>query len=377
MNAAWDTIRLGSAGAWFSGGTPNTDEDAFWGGDIPWMSSKSLTNFYVRDSDRRLTPLGVQNGTKLVPESSILMVVRGMSLKTEFRMGIAEREVAISQDLKALVPNEAFEPLFLAYALKSNTSQILNLVDEAGHGTGRLQTELLHNVRVPIPARSEQRAIAETLGALDDKIESNRRQQQLLSELASGFFDAAISLGGTIAVKTSDVVQHRPGKYLAKELYGNGDYVVYGSNSVMGRHDEFLYSGPFAILARIGSYCGALTWSEDPAWVNNNASALIPQDTSSPWLIREALNRIDMSKFRAGSGQPFIEVNALMDSFVELPHDDSMPGLGALLEAISKRENGLQAESMKLRRLRDALLPELLSGRIRVTEAVEHLSEVV
>ena len=90
----WDVKTLGKAADWFSGGTPRTSEAAYWGGDIPWIGSGSLTEFRIRKSDRTLTPLGAANGTRLVGPGTVIFVVRGMSLKSEFRMGITHRQVA-------------------------------------------------------------------------------------------------------------------------------------------------------------------------------------------------------------------------------------------------------------------------------------------
>ena len=125
----WPSVRLADTGTWLSGGTPRTSEPEFWGGDIPWISSKSLVSFRVRDSDRRVTSVGAQNGTRLVPRDSVLMVVRGMSLKSEFRMGITRREVAFGQDCKAILPGPGIDPGYLAYAIKAKTPEILELVD--------------------------------------------------------------------------------------------------------------------------------------------------------------------------------------------------------------------------------------------------------
>src|SRR5947208_2177057 len=79
---AWGALPLRDCGRWLSGGTPNTENAAYWSGDIPWISASSLHNFYVETSDRRLTLAGLENGSRVVPESSILFVVRGMSLKS-------------------------------------------------------------------------------------------------------------------------------------------------------------------------------------------------------------------------------------------------------------------------------------------------------
>lgn len=111
-----------------------------------------------------------------------------MSLKTEFRVGITRRRVAFGQDCKAIIPAPDVDPLFLANALRARSKEILGLVDEAGHGTGRLQTEPLAQLEIDLPSLSEQRAIAGVLGALDDKIELNRRMNETLEQMARALF---------------------------------------------------------------------------------------------------------------------------------------------------------------------------------------------
>src|SRR5690625_4201006 len=91
---------LGDCGKWLSGGTPSRSNMDFWGGEIPWISSKSLDRFYVQNSDLRVTEAGAANGTQLVPADTVLFVVRGMSLANEFRVGITQRPVTFNQDLK-------------------------------------------------------------------------------------------------------------------------------------------------------------------------------------------------------------------------------------------------------------------------------------
>ena len=59
-----------------------------------------------------------------------------MSLKNEFRIGIARRQVAFGQDCKAIIPTSGIDGTFLALAMKARSREILGMVDESGHGTG-------------------------------------------------------------------------------------------------------------------------------------------------------------------------------------------------------------------------------------------------
>jgi len=241
--------------------------------------------------------------------------------------------------------------------------------DLSGFNSGSVQPMLNRNyiadVPVEVPPLDEQTAIAATLGALDDKIDSNRRAVGLAFDLAQAEFSRAVSYSSK-KVELRTIAEHKPGKYLAKHYYEDGPYVVYGSNSIMGTHREALYEGPLMVMARIGSNCGALHWSNTPAWVNNNASAIIATNGFDPWILRWVLESIDMSKYRAGTGQPFIEVSALMDSEVVVPSEVAAKRIAERLRVLAGLESHLSTESRQLEIVRDTLLPELIGGRLMV-----------
>jgi restriction endonuclease S subunit len=189
----WRSANLAEIGIWLSGGTPFTDEPLYWNGDIPWISSASLKDFNISRSDRCVTLRGARAGTRLVPRGTVLFVVRGMSLKNEFRIGITERQVAFGQDCKAIIPNPGINGRFLAFAMKARSQEILCMVDEAGHGTGRLPTDLLAKLTVGLPESSEQRAIAEILETLDSQIRATEALLRKLDLLRNGIVQNALA----------------------------------------------------------------------------------------------------------------------------------------------------------------------------------------
>lgn len=181
-----DEVVLRDCGRWLSGGTPNTNDTSYWNGDIPWITASSLKHRYLNDSMRRLTAAGVEAGSRIVPKGTILFVVRGMSLKQEFRVGMAIRPVAFGQDCKALVPVDNINPVYLLFALEAAENRVLRLVDEASHGTGRLQVSLLGNLRIRLPSLKEQNSIADTIKTLDESIRINDQHLRKLRQVRSG-----------------------------------------------------------------------------------------------------------------------------------------------------------------------------------------------
>ena len=194
---ASDEVLLKDCGHWLSGGTPDTGNPDFWGGEIPWITASSLKGRYLRTSVRRLTPAGAKAGTRVVPPQTILFVVRGMSLKKEFRVGITVRSVAFGQDCKALIPADGVDSKYLLFALEAAENHVLKMVDEATHGTGRLQTSLLGSLKVWLPPLDHQRRITAILDTIDEAIQANEEQLGKLRQLRSGL--AADLLSGQVS----------------------------------------------------------------------------------------------------------------------------------------------------------------------------------
>lgn len=184
----WLNTTLCDVTDFLSGGTPSKDRAAYWGGSIPWVSAKDMKRFRLEDSEDHLTEEGAANGTKLVPAGTVLLLVRGMTLLNDVPICVVGRPVTFNQDVKALRPRPGVRDDFLPYLLLGNKERLLSLVDLAGHGTGRLNTDELKSLEVLLPAESEQQAIAHILGTFDDKIELNRRMNDTLKAMAQALF---------------------------------------------------------------------------------------------------------------------------------------------------------------------------------------------
>lgn len=199
----WPSLELGSAASWHSGGTPKTSEPRFWDGEIPWISALSLKGCWIETSERRLTELGAASGTRLVPAGVVIFVVRGSSLKEEFRIGLTQREVAFGQDCKALVPLPGLDPHILFHGIRSARNQILDLVDETSIGAGRLSTDLITklSIRVPTEAAND---VVERIRSLDQLSAVRTRESRGLSALRDALLPELMS--GRLRVKDAEKV---------------------------------------------------------------------------------------------------------------------------------------------------------------------------
>lgn len=97
------SIKLGKLVSFATGGTPSKEKPEYWNGNLFWVSAKDFKNFYIDSSEDTITELGlVYSSTKLIPQNSLLMVVRSGILLHTLPIAINIRPVTINQDIKAL-----------------------------------------------------------------------------------------------------------------------------------------------------------------------------------------------------------------------------------------------------------------------------------
>jgi type I restriction enzyme S subunit len=188
MGGEWIETTLGRAVDFLSGGTPSKSRADYWYGSVPWVSAKDMKRFHLEDTEDHLTDTGTKNGTRVVPAGTVLLLARGMTLLNDVPICVVRRAMAFNQDIKAVRPKAGVRNDFLPYLLLAHKERLLAAVDLAGHGTGRLNSDELKSLRVRLPPAPEQGAIAHILGTLDDKIELNRRMSETLEAMARALF---------------------------------------------------------------------------------------------------------------------------------------------------------------------------------------------
>ena len=184
----WGPHKLSEIGSIVGGATPSTTVDAYYNGDIPWLTPKDLSNFherYIERGERNITKSGLNScSAQLLPAGSVLFSSRAPI----GYVAIAKNPIATNQGFKSIIPNpEKVDSLFLYYLLKHNKDNI----EAMGSGTTfkEVSGATMKNIEVYLPeSLDEQRRIAGILGSLDDKIELNRRINANLEAQAQALF---------------------------------------------------------------------------------------------------------------------------------------------------------------------------------------------
>lgn len=189
----WELKSLGSITKWYSGGTPSKDIEDYWGNGYPLISGASMHTDLLEESNVHITALGLQNGSKLAPKNSILLLVRGSMLFNRIPVGIAQKDLAFNQDVKCLIPSNGVLYQFIFQWFKSKENFIKNKVTSTGIGAGKLDTDDLQNLSFFQPTEKEQTKIASFLTTIDKKISQLNEQHQLMLQYKKGVMQKIFS----------------------------------------------------------------------------------------------------------------------------------------------------------------------------------------
>lgn len=259
----WKEYKLGEFAEVIGGGTPSTKNEAYFGGNIPWITPKDLTNYekkFIKNGDRNITKEGLSNSSaKLIPKNSILLTSRAPI----GYLAISENEVTTNQGFKSIVVNPDIADFnFVYYLIKANIERI------KGYGTGTTFAEVsatvVKNLKFKLPDLPTQTAIAEILSSLDDKIELNNKINQELENLAQTLFkhwfidfefpnengEPYKSSGGEMV--ESELGEIPKGWVLVRlgDKYLVSDFVANGSFASLKENVSILDSPSFAIFLR-------------------------------------------------------------------------------------------------------------------------------
>lgn len=310
------------------------------------------------------------------------------------RYVISQSQMAISVD-----PNIA-DPLFVYYFLRS--PQFAKHLDSTTIQTGvpHINLGILRDTPVDWPSLDEQHAIASVLGALDDKIELNRRMNETLEAVARAIFkdwfnqncqqisrvraqklvdQGLLAIGDGYRAKNAELYQ--PGLPFLRAANLNNGFDLAGADvlsqeSVNKAREKksrpgdvaFTSKGTIGRFARVGDHTGEFVYSPQVCFWRSLRPDVLPPAVLYCWMQSSDFQE----QVHAVSGQtdmaPYVSLQDQRRMLVpEFTEAESPPV--ASLDPLLQRHSLNIAENQTLAALRNLLLPKLMSGEIRVNDA--------
>ena len=394
-----------------SGATPRGGKEAYKGGATSLIRSQNIYNegfhrdglVYI-DDDQSAELRNVE-----VKPDDVLLNITGDSVARCCQVAAYVLPARVNQHVAIIRPQpKSLDARFLRYVLVSHEyqSRLLALAS-AGATRPALTKLMIEELDIPSPPLAEQKAIAAVLGALDDKIELNRRMNATLEAMARALFQswfvdfdpvrakldpapagptldpatAALfpasfqesSLGpiphGWRATHLEEIATVGSGKRpegRCDVLSPECNIPLYGGGGRMGYVPSALYDKPILFTGRVGTL-GLIFRTAEPSWPSDNTLIVEPQ----PGLFDFAyfvLKGFDLITLNRGSTQPLLTQTDLKRQTLVLPTKDVVKAFADVSEPIFRQMVSNDRESRTLATLRDTLLPKLLSGELSVAD---------
>jgi type I restriction enzyme S subunit len=260
-------------------------------------------------------------------------------------------------------------------------------------GVARFQfTKFAATERIPLPDSRTQGKLADILGALDDKVTVNHHIAAVADVLRSDLLaDAQMQQPDDfVAQPLSQLAEFVNGRAFTKGATGKGRMVIRIAEINSGPGPSTVYHEIEVAdkhLARPGdvlfSWSGSLAvarWFRPESIINQHIFKVIPRDDVPHWLAFEAV-KSKITHYRAVAADKATTMGHIqrrhLDEEVTIPDNAAVGRLDRRLGGLWRRALVAEQESLALAALRDNLLPELMSGRLRIKEAEKVVEEAI
>lgn len=401
-----------------SGGTPNTRKPEYYGGNIPWLKTQEVDFNRIYKTETFISEEGLKSSSaKWIPANSVIVAMYGA---TAGRIAINKIPLTTNQACCNLIINpEKADYRYIYYNLLSRFGSIANMA--VGGAQQNLNAGMIKGLPIDLPPFPTQKAIAEILSSLDDKIELNNQINQNLEALAQAIFkqwfvdfefpnelgEPYKSSGGEMVDSelgeipkgwnTSSIgeICHLVTKGTTPTTIG-GKFTDKGINFIKVESmtesgvflkDKFAYIDDqtnellkrskikegdvlFSIAGTIGRV-GVASKAILPANTNQAIAILRPKSVDSNFLrllMKSPWIQSDTKSNVVQAVQANLSLGVIKSTKFVLPESNTLLKFEEILKSSTEEIENLSQETELLKNLRDTLLPKLISGELDVSQ---------
>ena len=304
-------------------------------------------------------------------------------------LGNHSRYVISQSQMRLRVAEGVADPRFVYYACSTPAFRQQVFENAIATGVPHINLGILNRLRVPHPPLAEQLVIAELLGSIDDKIEANKRRAHVADSLVTALYEKSVRGPDTRDYPLLQAVEVTFGEPFAGAAFtipGMGrplirirDLKTYEPQvwTTETRESEVLI-GSGDIVVGMDAEFRATPWLGTPGLLNQRVCRVRGR-SCGPAYTREALRAplAEIEGYKSATTVIHLNKGDLARATVRVAERSALAAFEAQAEPIFHNRVESAREDRVLAQLRDALLPELMSGRLRVKDAERAVEEVL
>ena len=288
---------------------------------------------------------------------------------------------------------EKIDLKFLYYAMKICLKDFKRM--SQGTSTRFLTKKILDNFEIQVPNMETQLKIVEVLDAISNKININQRINKNLFNIASSIQTEWMinftpfksekfktSSFGLIPEnwnvgKLGDVIELLDSKRipLSGQQRENMEkiYPYYGAASLMDYVEDYIFDGVYLLMGEDGTVVDdkgfpILQYVWGKFWVNNHAHILKGKNGFNVESLYLLLSKTNIQSIVTGAVQAKVNQSNLKSIEIIIPPVEVMEKFNKLIKPFFDTIRSNNDEIKELQKLRDTLLPKLMSGEIDVSK---------
>lgn len=356
---------------------------------VPVIRGSNMGDRFVRGPYTYVTAEKVERdlSRNVARPGDLVLTQRGTLGQTSLAAGPFDTYVISQSQMRVRLDPEKAEARFVYYA--AQTSDFMSQIDHSAVRTGvpHINLGILGTLEVPLPPLPEQQAIAEVLGALDDKIAANRALVATIGDLMVAEV-ADLPLTGALTdlcnltkkVTTTDEMPERVWHYSLPAFDEHGLPNHEASTDI--KSNKFVVTKPSVLLSKLNPRFPRVWDIPDPesGAVASTEFLVLEPNKFSTSVLWSLLAHPRVSRFLAehAAGTSGSHQRVKPSEVMELSMPTDLPAsLQEELTSLGLRAESAKRESATLAALRDTLLPALMNGTLRVKDAERTVSEAL
>lgn len=214
--------------------------------------------------------------------------------------------------------------------------------------------------------------IVTILWNLDEKIKLNLEiNNNLEQQVTTAFYNmfGKYEQNSNTHKPLSTIAKFKYGTMPKKDKLGTGHYHAFSGYQIVGTYPEVMFDNPqLIIVARGVGGCGDVKYTPANCYLTNLSIAIITEKTMHDDYLYHYLRLHDTKIMNTGSAQPQITVATLKKFKIPIPPEEEMLRFSDFVQPFKQQYRNNQDENKLLSKLRDALLPKLMSGELDVSD---------
>jgi len=367
----WEVKELDSFSDVSSGGTPNRSIASYWNGNIPWITTSQINFNTIHEANEFISEDGLNySATKKYKAGTLLMAMYGQG-KTRGKVAILGIDATINQACAAISLNNCVLNEYIFCNLSARYNEIRGLSNSGSQEN--LNSDLIKRILIPLPTKSEQSAISTAIIDADTFISSLEKLLEKKQAIKQGAMQELLRpKEGWMFDKVKNIASISNGAKNTQDKIDDGLYSFFVRSDKIERINSYSFDGEAILVAGDGVGTGKVVNYFNGKFDFHQRVYKISDFQNGVngfyfylYFKNNFYNRVMQMTAKSSVDSVRMEMIAEMNIYFPLIEEQIL--IATILSDMDAEIEGLEEKLSKYKMVKQGMMQELLTGRIRLS----------